>query len=247
MRNGNSNRKYPTETDMNQCLSYLLTQVQELTRHPFHLHGPGPAVTISYQTGAGEHEIASRLAEILQAAEPVGAPPWTVFDRQLIERVLREHQFPESMARFLPEDRRSIVEEEIGDILGLHPPAWVIVPQIAETVLRLANAGHVILVGRGAVFITARMTNAFHVRIVAPLRDRIERVQKEERLSAKAAAKFITKKDRGHSRYAKAYYHGRMDDSLLYHLVLNTGRISCTAAAKLIAQEALECFQSQAH
>src|SRR5262249_24947957 len=154
---------------------------------------------------------------ILQSIEPAGSAHWAVYDRQLIERVLREHQLPESMAKFLPEDRRSIVEEEIADILGLHPPAWVIVPQIIETVQRLANAGHVILVGRGAVFITSHMTNAFHVRLVAPMPTRLERVQHTEHLPAKAAAKFITQKDRGSSRFAKAHFHGRADDASLYH------------------------------
>jgi hypothetical protein len=233
------------ETGMNQYGSYALAQVQESTQSPVHqLRVPGPVVTVSYQAGAGEHEVVARLAEILQSGEPAGSAPWSVFDRQLIERVLREHQLPESMAKFLPEDRRSIVEEEIADILGLHPPAWVIVPQITETVLRLANAGHVILVGRGAVFITARMTNAFHVRLVAPLPTRLERVQNEEHLSAKAAAKFITKKERGSSRYAKAHFHGRADDASLYHLVVNTGRIPYTTAAQLIADEARICFRS---
>jgi hypothetical protein len=170
--------------------------------------------------------------------------PWTVFDRQLVEQALKEHQFPESMAKFVPEDRRSFVEEEIGELLGLHPPAWVIVPQIAETILHLANAGHVILVGRGSGFITARMPNVFHVRLVAPLPNRVDRVRMEENMSAKDAAKFIAKKDRGRSRYAKAYFHGHADDDLSYHLVINTGRIPYLEAAKIIADQARICFQS---
>ncbi len=160
--------------------------------------GPGTVVTVSYQTGAGEHEVAKRLAEILQSAEPKGAVPWTVFDRQLLEEVLKEHHhLPETMAKFMPEDRRLFIEEEMHELLGLHPPAWVMVPYVAETVLHLADAGHVIMVGRGASFITARMTNVFHVRLIAPLPNRIERVRKVEKLSQKEAAKFIAAKDRG--------------------------------------------------
>ena len=101
------------------------------------------------------------------------------------------------MAKFMPEDRRLFIEEEMHELLGLHPPAWVMVPYVAETVLHLADAGHVIMVGRGASFITARMTNVFHVRLIAPLPNRIERVRKVEKLSQKEAAKFIAAKDRG--------------------------------------------------
>jgi hypothetical protein len=243
MQNRNLKYKYPMETDMNQCRSYLLCQVKEREQKPAHSIRPGPAITLSYQTGAGEHEIATRIAEILQAGESGMTTPWTVFDRRLVERVLKEHQFPESMARFLPEDRRTFVEEEIGDLLGLHPPAWVIVPQIAETILHLANAGHAILVGRGAAFITARMENVFHVRLVAPLSNRIDRVRMTENMSAKEAVKYIAEKDRGRSRYAKAYFHGRADDDLLYHLIVNTGRIPYITTARLIADEARQHFQ----
>lgn len=243
MQNRNLNHKYPVETDMNPCRSYLLCQIKEREQKPAHSMGPGPAITLSYQTGAGEHEIAARVAEILQASESGMDTPWTVFDRRLVEQVLKEHQFPESMARFLPEDRRPFVEDEIGDLLGLHPPARVIVRQIAETILHLANAGHVIVVGRGAAFITARMENVFHVRLVAPLQNRIDRVRMTENMSAKEAVKYIAEKDRGRSRYAKAYFRGRVDDDLLYHLIVNTGRIPYITTARLIADEARQHFQ----
>jgi hypothetical protein len=237
---------YSTKTESNQCHSYLIAQSKEQKPKRSRPPGPGPAVTISCQTGAGEHEIANRLAEILQAAEPRGAAPWRVFDRQLVEVVLKEHQLPENMAKFIPEDRRLFIEEEIDELLGLHPPAWVMVPLIAETVQRLAAAGKVILVGRGASFITARMTNVFHVRLVAPLPSRIERVQRVEKLPGKAAAKFIATNDRGRNRYAKAYFRRRADDDLLYHLVVNTDRIPCPTAARLIADQARICFQGGA-
>jgi len=58
---------------------------------------PGPAVTISRQAGIGGDEIATLLAGLLQAREPRGSVPWTVF-RHLLEQVLREHNLPESLA-----------------------------------------------------------------------------------------------------------------------------------------------------
>jgi hypothetical protein len=243
MEHKDVNRKH-VETGMSQYGSYMLAQARELKEMPVRPFRPGPAVTVSYQTGAGEHEIASRVAGVLQETESMDTAPWTVFDRQLVEQALREHQFPETMAKFIAEDHRNFVEEEIRDILGLHPPAWVIVPQIAETVLRLANAGHVVLVGRGAVFITSKVPNVFHVRLVAPLPNRIDRVRMTENLSEKAAAKYITKNDRGRNRYLKAYFHGRQDDDLLYDMVINTGRIPYIEAAQLIAKQAHERFQS---
>jgi len=44
-------------------------------------------------------------------------------------------------------------------LFGLRPPSWVLVPQVAETILHLADAGHVILIGRGAAVVTRAMPN----------------------------------------------------------------------------------------
>jgi hypothetical protein len=49
---------------MSQCRSYLFSQSRELHQNPVRPFRPGPAVTLSYQTGAGEHEIAARIAEM---------------------------------------------------------------------------------------------------------------------------------------------------------------------------------------
>jgi cytidylate kinase len=87
----------------------------------------------------------------------------------------------------------------------------------------------------------------FHVRLVASLPSRIERVQKLENLSPKEAAKFIEKKDHGRGRYVKAYFHTHVDDDLNYHLVLNTDLMSTSDAAELIAEGARRCFRNGSH
>jgi hypothetical protein len=205
---------------------------------------PGPAVTISSQTGAGAHEVAHCLAAILQKEMPGGRSAWTVFDRQLVEKVLEEHHLPKALAKYMPEERRSFIKDVMDELVGLRPPSGVIVPQIAETVLNLAEAGRVILVGRGAGFITARMPNVFHVRLVASLPRRIERVQQAENLSPREAARFIARSDRSSGGYAKAHFHVRVADELQYHLVLNTDRIPPLDAAELIASGAQRRFQN---
>jgi hypothetical protein len=233
------------ETDLDRCREYVIYQLEERKRPPVHGRQPpgGPAITISYQTGSGAHETARCLAGILQAREPKGSSPWTVFDRQLVEKVLEENHLPKSLARLLTEERRSYIRDVMEELVGLRPPSWVVEPLVAESVLHLADAGHVILVGRGASVITARMPNVFHVRLIASLAGRTQRVQKQENLSPKEAAKFVTSSDRGRGRYVQAYFHGRLDNELLYHLVLNTDLIPPSEAAELIADAAERSFR----
>jgi cytidylate kinase len=237
-----------TGTEVGQWRSYFDHQfaAQPQSPGPRRWQRPGPAVTISAQTGAGAHEVASLLASILQSAEPPGSPPWTTFDRQLVEKVLAENQLPVRLAALMPEDRRTYLDDLLDDMMGLRPPSWEIIPKIIKMVLHLADVGHVILIGRGAGFITGQLPNVLHVRLIAALPNRIKRVQKQENLPAEEAEKLITRTDRGRGRYLKSHFHARPDDDLLYHLVLNTDRMPPSAVAELIAEAAVRCFRSSA-
>jgi hypothetical protein len=206
---------------------------------------PGPAITISRETGSGAHEVAELLAGLMQKTGPKGPCAWTVFDRQLIEKVLEEHNLPKELARYIPEDRRTFLQDTTEELLGLRPPSWKIVPETIETILHLVELGHVILVGRGANVITARTPNVFHVRLIAPLAQRIEHVRQASNLTAKQAAKLVEKEDRGRARYVRSHFRSKIDDPLLYHAVVNTGRMSFSDAARLIADGARRCFESE--
>ena len=242
MQTMSSGESFASETQMEQCHSYILRQLQLKGKPTGKPLPPGPAITISYQTGSGAHEIAERMAKLLQATEPKGSISWTVFDRHLVEKVLEEHHLPQALAKFMPEDRRSFIQDVMEELVGLRPPSWVMVPEIAETVLHLADVGRVILVGRGANFITARTPNVFHVRLIASVPARIERVQKLNHMTPGDAAKFIRNQDRAGGRYVKSHFHVCKDDDLLYHLVINTDWITCGDAAALIADGAQKCF-----
>ena len=204
----------------------------------------GPAITISHQTGAGAHEVAEAAADLLQQSDSHGAQRWVVLDRQVVEQALEEHHWPRQLAEKMPEDKRSYVDDVLDDLFGLRPPSWVLVPQVVETMLRLAEAGHVVLIGRGATVITARLPNVFHVRLVASLATRISRIQTSRNLTLEEARRFVEKEDRARQRYVRANFHARLDDELLYDLVINTDRLSFHEAAYLIAKGAAKYFQS---
>jgi len=207
-----------------------------------HPQSLGPAITISHQTGSGTHEIAERLAQILQKLDDKGARPWAVFDQQLIEQALEENRWPKELAEKITEDKRLFIDELMDDLFGLRPPSWVLVPQVVETMLRLAMAGQAILVGHGATLVTAKLSNVFHVRLTGSLPRRIEREQMLRKLAPTDAAKFVRKEDRGREKYVKAHFHARLDNELLYDLVINTDRVSIGDAVAVIAEGAQRFF-----
>lgn len=196
------------------------------------------AITISRQAGCGASLVAERLAKLLKARDESAMAPWTVFDRNLIEQVLKDHNLPVHFAKYLPEDRIWEIQDAMDELFGVHPSTWTVVEHTAETILRLVQMGNVILIGRGANLITARMPGVFHVRLVAPLADRIAHVQRFYGKTQDEARDFIVREDKGRERYLKKYFEADLNDPLHYHLVLNTSLVSYDAAAEIIYQAA---------
>ncbi len=224
-----------------RCLSFINSQIRNgKGRYGAEAAGQIRAVTISRQVGCGASAVAQKLAEYLQARRPEDEPHWTVFDRNLVERVLEEHNLPQRLAKFMPENWISEIEDTIDELFGLHPPSWILVRQTAETILRLAKLGDVIIIGRGANIITAKLNSAFHVRLVAPQEKRVQHIQEKEHLDRSAALEFIHREDKGRQRYLKRYYRKDINDPLLYHLVINTELMGYERAARLIGDVVLE-------
>lgn len=196
------------------------------------------AVTLSRQTGSGALIVAEKLAEYLQARAPGGCV-WTVFDRNLVQRVLEDHNLPQQLAQFMPEDRVSAIADMMEESLGLHPSASTLVQETTETILKLAAMGNAIIVGRGATVITSKLPHVFHVRLCGSLEKRLERVQFYKKLDSKAALQFVETEECGRRRYLKKHFGADIDNPLLYHLIVNTDRVSLSDAACLIGDAAI--------
>jgi cytidylate kinase len=217
------------------CRTFLNCQFNPAPRLAARTATHRTAITISRQTGSGAHTIAEKLAARLQLPSAKDAPPWTVFDRNLVEKVLEDHNLPARLASHIPEDRTSQIEDIMGDLFDMRPTSWKLIEQTTETILRLAGLGNVILIGRGANLVTARLPNVLHVRLVAPLEVRIARIQELRKLTRKAAASAVESEDRGRARYLKKYFKAEIEDALSYHLVINTGLVLPEEAVDIIA------------
>jgi cytidylate kinase len=176
------------------------------------------------------------LVELLRHADTSEARSWIVFDRNLVEKVLEDHHLPGYLAGFMPEDRGTQIEQILDELFSLRPPAISLVHKTAETILRLTELGHVIIIGRGANVVTGKCDDVLHVRLVASLKHRIEYIEKNRHCSRENALEFIEREDRGRRRYLKEYFEKDIEDPLLYHMVLNTEKLGVDATAEVIAE-----------
>ena len=228
---------------LDSCFSLVNSHLQPATQ-PAPADRPWRVVTFSRQTGCGAHTVAEKLADLLQQQSPAGSVPWKVFDRDLMEKVLEDHHLPARLAQFLPEDRITELQDIMDELVGLRPGSHTIALQTAETVLRLAELGNVIFIGRGSTVVTGKLPGAFHVRLVAPLEKRIEHAHEFYHLGRAEARKFCRREDAGRKRYLKKYFGADIDDPLLYHLIVNTGLMSFDEAAQTIARAMLGKLES---
>lgn len=217
---------------MDGCRAYLQAHSRLGDGHRMRL----PVVTISREAGAGALSVAEELATLLNEQKTEKGPPWTIFDKNLVERALEEHDLPGQLKRFMPEDVAPYMSDTVEELLGLHPSSWTLVQHTTQTVLRLASLGHAILIGRAANIIAAQVPTAVHVRLVAPLDARARYLSKVAGFSHAESLDYIHTHDRARRRYVQRYFDAAIDDPLNYTMVLNTGRLSFKAAAHLIAQ-----------
>jgi len=196
------------------------------------------SVTISRQAGCGALVVAERVAGYLKQHLP-DEPSWNVLDRNLMATVMEDHNLPARLAKFLPEDRMSQIDDIVSDLFELRPPASEIIRHTAETILKLADVGNAIIIGRGGNVITARLPHVIHVRLVAPLENRIAHSRRFYCMTEYEARKFCLEMDRGRERYLRKYFGADINDPLLYHAVINTGLVTYDYAAKMIGDAIL--------
>jgi cytidylate kinase len=107
--------------------------------------------------------------------------------------------------------------------------------KITERVVsEAAEQGKVVLVGRAALAVLASHPGTLHLKIVAPLANRIARVVERQGVDMKQAEKLIHDADSNRARYHKQYYQRDWADPTNYDLVINTARIGIEGAVEVI-------------
>lgn len=195
---------------------------------------PGPCITISRETGARADVISDKLIAMFQDQFNGNSLHWTVFDKNLIEKVLQDHHLPQRLGKLMEEEKYSAIKSISSELLGGQPAIWTLVYKTIETILQLAQIGNVIILDRGANIITSKLPNTFHIRLVAPVDERIEHIHELFNLDKKDAIDYIRKEDQDRKDYVMNYFHKDINDPLLYNLIINTHLFTDDEAVQII-------------
>ncbi len=220
-------------------LSLWLKHLEESLRAAHRKTRSRPFVTISRESGAYGMTIAEMLVEYLRKHERRQEASWTVFDKELIKKVIEEYNFPKKFEEYFTESTSPRLQDILEEILGLHPPKEVLVHKMSETILQLARLGYVILVGRGANIITRKLPNGVHVRLVGSFEKRVAHMEEYLRLNEREARDYVIKEEHERRDYIKRFFQKDITDPSLYDMVINTDTVPLENAVRVIGDMVL--------
>ncbi len=208
-----------------ECRGYVAANMHGRSR-PAKTARHLPAVTISRQAGARGRTIGLKLQEALRARDSKSEIPWTLFDDNLVQQVLEDHQLPKDLEKFMPDDAVGELESTINELLGRHPSLWTLFEKTAQTMVRLSRMGHTILVGRGGNEVTRGFSNVLRVRLIGSEPRRQRQMMQVQDMTESEARKFVKEEDTARRRFIRQHFNTDIDDPMRYDLVINTDNFS---------------------
>lgn len=186
---------------------------------------PAPLITISRELGSGGRELAKTLGARLN---------WPVYDRELVEEMVRESHANRQLVMDIDEGVASRTVLWLGALVTQEIFDYEDYRAILLHVLNsLSEKGSAIVLGRGANFLPKHHPR-LDVRIIAPLEARVERLVRRDGITQTQALVAIRHSDQQRRDFSRHVYQGRWDDAGNYDLVINTGFLTVVEAAELV-------------
>lgn len=191
-----------------------------------------PFVTISRQGGAGGHTIGQLLVTRLNELDP-SERPWTLWDRQLVEKIVADHNVERDLVEHLGESNRTWMEDFLAGLaFDVGQTEARVYQYVATTMRALAHQGRVVLVGRGSVYITRHMPGGVHLRLVAPVEFRVSAMAKQLNMTMEAAAAHVHQLDKMRDAFYRRYWPRQVVANEAFSLTINTAMVDETRAVE---------------
>jgi cytidylate kinase len=212
-----------------------------------------PVITVSRLTGSGGAAIGQRLAERLGAS---------YLNTQIIQEVAHRLGISEATASQYNERAEAFIER-LARVLWLSTPALAPISSPAsavpfesttqafvevtrQLVREAAHTGNAVIFGHGAQFILAEQPGVLHVRFIAPLPDRIERVMRRDGCSRAEAERRVREEDQRRANAIRQFYGADWHAPDPFHLILNTTLWDEEACIRLVLHAVEELTRAQA-
>lgn len=218
-------------------------------------------ITIAREFGSGGKNIARILAKrlkfdcidkeiIAEIAQATGVSEETVeqmdeVGESPLRRFLRELFTPSNIYSLSPEyppliwpyvPNADLPNEKTDPFQNTFLDRKEYLKVLQETIRMLAKRDNIIIVGRGSQCILKDNPKTLHIRIVSTKEYRIQHLMDEMNIKRDQAERLIQEKDQQRLLYLQHNYHEDWRDPRLYHMILNSNRLSLDHLADLVVQ-----------
>jgi len=186
-----------------------------------------PFITVAREPGSGGAPIAKAVAK------KIG---FTFVDKQIIEEIAKSVEKRKEVIRQIDEKDRGAMTDMIHSIFNKDYVSDIkYLTEMSKIVVAYAHKGNVVILGRGANFITP-MAKGLHVRITAPYAVRVQRAMDYEGFSKVRARKTISSVEKDRKAFIKQYLKRDSDKVNAYDLTINTTHLSVNQSRDIIIE-----------
>ena len=193
-------------------------------------------ITISRQFGAGGKTIGEMVSKDLN---------YLFLDDQIIQMVAVKAKVSPSYVQSIEREaggtllkfitslgRKSFVDRISGG--GGYLDEEIYVDSLNTVITQTAREGNVVILGRGGQFILRDAEDAYHVLVVAEKSDRVQFMEKQYSFSTERARQVVEKQEKRRANLYRKFGQEAYEDPALYHLILNTSKLSIEDACEHI-------------
>jgi hypothetical protein len=186
-------------------------------------------VAISRETGSRGILVAQRLAQLLG---------WQLYQQESLEYLAQDPGVARELFDCLDHPGLAWVDAQINEWSRQVPSSMVgSMRDLARVIFAIGARGRAVILGRGAGFLLP-CPSTLHVRVIAPLAERIAFLAQLERLTPEQSAEQVTARDERRSQFLASTLQRRPEDLYQYDVVINTALLRVPLAAQMLAHAA---------
>ena len=219
----------------NSLLNYMNKRFGDVSQKPNRgPHIAGPVITISREVGCGGLKLAREMATELNKS--VFCKKWQVISKEILQQSAEELKLdPQKVHRLFTPTEHSTFDEILEAFNAKsYKSDRVILRTVKEVIRGFAVDGCCIIVGRAGNVIAHDLENSLHVRLVAPLDWRIEKIAAKHQITMDEARHFIVETERKRDTFRKYYMHNKRNNQLYYDMVINVAKFKPGKVVDLI-------------
>jgi len=199
----------------------------------------GPYISISRDFGCMANVIAQKLsAELTQRNKQKGTKKeWKWINKVILEEASKALELSPAKIEYVFQSQKKTIMDEVVSAMSAryYKSDKKIRKTIVEVIRSIVKTGHVIIVGRGGVAFKNDNPKSLHIKLIAPIEWRVDRISKNYQKTRQEALKYILEIDQERKFLIDSFMGFDTDDSV-FDIIFNRQTMDDDVITSIIIQ-----------